>query len=161
MECRSGLALSESLERVNLYLCERSTSNRFVTLFLFSLDQNGEGTYVSAGHNPTYLCRSFSHEIEELGAGGLILGAFQLATYQSSPFFMQPGDLLVVYSDGITEAMNPSGEMFGETRLIRVIRDHATQGCTILKEAILKAIQEFTQGRHQTDDMTFLIVQKK
>ncbi|MFZ0428008.1 MAG: SpoIIE family protein phosphatase [Acidobacteriota bacterium] len=160
MECRVGASLTDMLNRVNDYLCEKSPSNRFVTLFLFSLDQHGKGHFLSAGHNPVYLYRATSGVIEELTAQDLILGAFSFARYSAQPMAMSPGDILVVYSDGVTEAMNPRDEMFSEERLTDLIRQNSSRGCRNLETTILRSIEEFTEGRDQTDDLTFLIVQK-
>jgi len=160
MEFRSGVPVNESIARVNLYLCEKSRSNRFVTLFFFSLDEQGKGEYVSAGHNPAYLFRADSGTIEELPALDLVLGAFTFATYQSVPVQMNSGDVLVVYSDGITEAENPHDEMFGEERFKEIICEYASAGCAQLEDQILESIREFTEGMAQTDDMTCVIVHK-
>jgi serine phosphatase RsbU (regulator of sigma subunit) len=161
MECRSGATLSESLNLVNLYLCEKSHSNRFVTLFLFNLQVDGTGEYLSAGHNPAYLYRASNQKIEELPARDLVLGAFEFAKYNSVPLTMEPGDLLFIYSDGITEAMNPDDEMYGEERLTKLIRETASLGCKVLEGQLLDSIQQFTEGMAQTDDMTYMIVQKR
>jgi len=160
MEFRSGVPVHESIARVNLYLCEKSRSNRFVTLFFFSFDEEGSGEYVSAGHNPAYLYRADGGTIEELPARDLVLGAFTFATYQSVSVQMNSGDVLVVYSDGITEAENPHDEMFGEERFKKIIREYASTGCAQLEDQILESIREFTEGMAQTDDMTCVIVQK-
>lgn len=160
MEFRSGVPVHESIARVNLYLCEKSRSNRFVTLFFFSFDEDGLGEYVSAGHNPAYLYRAETDSIEELPARDLVLGAFTFATYQSVPVQLHPGDVLVVYSDGITEAENPHDEMFGEERFKTIICEYASAGCAQLEDQILESIREFTEGMAQTDDMTCVIIQK-
>lgn len=160
MGCRSGASLEEAARMVNLYLCEKSQTNRFVTLFLFSVDASGQGRFLSAGHNPAYLYRARNATVEELAAQDLILGAFTFADYSTHPFRMEPGDVLVVYTDGITEAMNPHDELFGEERLMELIRLTASQGCKLLEETILDSIVEFTQGMAQTDDMTVMIVQR-
>ena len=160
MECRSSLSsLEDSVSAVNECLCRHSESDRFVTMFLFSIDEDGSGEYVSAGHNPAYLYRAASREVEALSSTGLILGAFASASYESATIDINCGDVLVVYSDGITEAENPEEEFFGEERLIEVIRNHAHQGCHELKRMILSAVEEFTEGLHPIDDMTGIIVQ--
>ena len=161
MESRSAAPPNEILNQINVYLCEKSQSNRFVTLFLFRLGISGEGEYVSAGHNPAYLFRSETGEIEELHARDTVLGAFSFSRYESVPMEMNQGDLLVVYSDGITEAMDPHDDMFGEERLIGLIREHASSGCKVLEETIISSIEEFTQGMPQTDDMTCMMIQRK
>ena len=152
LQLRSGTDSTEALARANQFLCERSQSNRFVTLFLFSLDGSGKGHYVGAGHNPAYVYRKAEGTIEELRSKGLVLGAFDFAKYSALPLQLNPGDLLVVYSDGLTEAENTSGDMFGEERLIELIQEDGNKGAGALQESILKAIENFTQNRAQTDD---------
>ena len=158
MECRTGESLSNVLEAINQLMYKRSPSNGFVTLFLFSLDPNGKGEFVGAGHNPAYLYRAASGEIDELVSQGMVLGAFPSAKYESSPLEINRGDVLVVYSDGITEAADSEGGMFGEERLMDVIRSNAPAGTKVLQEKILEAVSQFTKGMYQTDDMTFVLI---
>ncbi len=158
MECRSSGELETALERVNQLLFDRSRSNDFATLFAFSLNPEGQGHYVSAGHNPAYLLRASNGEIEKLTEGGLILGAFGSASYQSEALRLTPGDVLMVYSDGITEAENPESEMFGEKRLQEVFKRHGFAELEVLKQHILESIDEFTQSKPQMDDMTLLLL---
>jgi len=150
----------EVLNRVNQLLCEKSLPYQFVTLFLFLLSPQGVGQFISAGHNPAYLFRSATGKIEELSSGGLILGAFAFVSYQSCPLHLHQGDILVVYSDGLTEAQNQQEEMFGEERLLKIIQQEAPSGSHAFQQKFLKAIEEFTQGMPQTDDITFLVVEK-
>jgi sigma-B regulation protein RsbU (phosphoserine phosphatase) len=140
---------------------ERSPANGFVTLFLFSFDASGKGEFVGAGHNPVYLFRAASGEIEELVSQGIILGAFPSATYTSSPLQIDPGDVLVVYSDGVTEAAGQDDEMFEEERLLELIRDNASKGAAVLKGKILEELERFTEGVAQNDDITFLVIEHK
>jgi len=158
MECRTGVPPEKMLERVNQLMCERSASHAFVTLFFFSFNAQGKGVYLGAGHNPAYLYRASTGEIEELHSEGLILGAFESVSYSSQPLQLDPGDVLVVYSDGVTEAENPQGEMFEEERLLQVIKANASAGVEILKKKILEAIDQFTEGMAQTDDLTFVLI---
>jgi serine phosphatase RsbU (regulator of sigma subunit) len=160
MECRSGTGPEQALTRVNQFLCERTAVDRFVTLFLFALDAEGRGRFINAGHNPPYLFRAATGEIERLELGGLILGAFDFASYVAHPLELQRGDVLVVYSDGVTEACDPQGEMFGEQRLLALIGAEAPAGGQALERGILKAVKEFTRGMAQSDDITFLLVDK-
>ncbi len=159
-EYRSGAPLDDVLNRTNRHLHQKTQSNRFVTLFLFSLSSGGEGAYISAGHNPAYLLRSSSGEIEELPSKNPILGAFEAVTYETTPFQLQLGDLLVVYSDGVTEAMDPDGNMFEEARLIQAVQEFGPSGGEVLEERILESLDEFTQGMPQTDDITLLLVER-
>jgi len=158
MECRTGVPPEKMLERVNKLMCERSASNAFVTLFFFSFDAQGKGEYLGAGHNPVYLYRASTGEIEELHSEGLILGAFESVSYDSCPLQLNSGDVLVVYSDGVTDAENPQGEMFGEERFLQVIRSNASAGVEVLEEKILEALDQFTEAMAQTDDITFVLI---
>jgi serine phosphatase RsbU (regulator of sigma subunit) len=159
-EFRYGTQPQEVLNRVNQLLYEKTLPGRFVTLFLFLLNSQGVGQFISAGHNPAYLFRSATGEIEKLTSDDLILGAFTSVSYQSSPFHLHQGDILVVYSDGLTEARNQQKEMFGEVRLLKIIQQDAPSGSHALQQKFLNAIEEFTLGMPQTDDITFLVVEK-
>ena len=108
MECRSGRTPEEIACRLNLFLCEKTASNRFATVFFFRTDSKGNGVYISAGHNPAYLIRG-DGEIETLSSEGLMLGAFEFALYKSNPFQLGRRDSLLIYSDGLTDAQNPEG----------------------------------------------------
>jgi len=86
---------------------------------------------------------------------------FDFAAYESAPFQLQAGDVLLVYSDGVTEAQNPQDEMFGEESLREIIRKEAPSGIDTLQARILTAIEEFTHGKAQSDDITLLLVQRR
>jgi serine phosphatase RsbU (regulator of sigma subunit) len=159
-EFRYGTQPQEVLNRVNQLLYEKTLHDRFVTLFLFLLSPQGEGQFIGAGHNPAYLFRSATGKIEVLSSDNLILGAFTPVSYQSSPLHLYQGDILVVYSDGLTEARNQREEMFGEERLLKIIQQEAPSGSHAFQQKFLKAIEEFTQGMPQADDITFLVVEK-
>jgi serine phosphatase RsbU (regulator of sigma subunit) len=160
MEFHSRTQPQEVLNRVNRLLCEKSLPCQFVTLFLFLLSPDGMGQFISAGHNTAYLFRSATGTVEELVSNANVLGLFDYVCYESSAFRLDKGDILVVYSDGLTDAENPQEEMFGEERLLRIIRQEAPSGSQALEERFLKAIEEFIQGMPQTDDITFVVVEK-
>ena len=160
MEFHSRTQPQEVLERVNRLLCEKSLPYQFVTLFLFVLNPQGMGQFISAGHTPAYLFHSATGKIEELGSNANVLGLFDDASYESSVFRLDKGDILVVYSDGLTDAENPQGEMFGEERLLKLIRQEAPSGSQAIEQRLLKAIEAFTQGLPQTDDITFVVIEK-
>jgi sigma-B regulation protein RsbU (phosphoserine phosphatase) len=160
MEFRSGTQPQEILNRVNQLLCERSLPFQFVTLFLFLLNPHGMGQFISAGHNPAYLFRSATGKIEKLFSDAHFLGMFDVASYPSRAFRLDKGDILVVYSDGLTDAENQRQEMFGEERLLSIIRQEAPLGSHALEQRFLQAIEEFTEGMPQTDDITFMVVDK-
>ncbi len=160
MEFHSRTQPQEVLNRVNRLVCEKSLPSQFVTLFLFLLGPHGAGQFIGAGHNPSYLFRSATGIIEELVSDAYILGMFDFASYESRAFRLDKGDILVVYSDGLTDAENRQEEMFGEERLLAIIRQEAPSGSRALERELLKAIEEFTQGTPQTDDITFVVVEK-
>jgi serine phosphatase RsbU (regulator of sigma subunit) len=160
MEFHSGTQPREVLTRVNRLLCEKSLPYQFVTLFLFLQNPQGMGQFISAGHNPAYLFRSATGKIEKLFSDAFFLGMFDFASYESRTFRLDKGDILVVISDGLTDAENPKQEMFGEQRLLQIIRQEAPSGSDAIEREVLKAVEEFTQGMAQTDDITFVIVEK-
>jgi serine phosphatase RsbU (regulator of sigma subunit) len=160
MELRSGTQPHEVLNRMNRLLCEKSLPGQFVTLFLCLLNPHGEGQFISAGHNVAYLFRAATGKIEWLIPDAFALGMFDFATFQSRPLHLEDGDILVIYSDGLTDAQNQESEMFGEERLLKIIREAAPSGSCALEEKLLKAIEEFTDGAPQTDDITWLVVGK-
>jgi serine phosphatase RsbU (regulator of sigma subunit) len=160
MEFRSGTEPAEALNRVNQLLCEKSLPSQFVTLFLFLLGPSGAGQFISAGHNPAWVVRAGTGKIEWLASDHYALGMFDFATYQSREFQLCKGDILVVYSDGLPDAQNERDEMFGEKRLLNIIREEAPLGSHALELRLLQAIEEFTQGTPQTDDITFMVVEK-
>jgi serine phosphatase RsbU (regulator of sigma subunit) len=159
-EFRSGTQPAEVLNRVNRLLCEKSLPFQFVTLFLFLLNADGTGRFISAGHNRAWLFRSATQKIETLSSEACFLGVFDSAAYQPRTLHLDKGDVLVVNSDGLTDAENPAGEMFGEERLREIIQREAPSGSCAVEQSFLKAIEDFTQGMPQTDDITFVVVEK-
>ena len=115
---------------------------------------------VNAGHNPGYLFRSATGEIEEMSSTGLIVGALSFASYELAPLHLNSGDSLVIYSDGLSEAENPNGEMLGEAKVKDIIRRQASAGAEVLEQKLLEAIHTFTEGQAQSDDITLMIIEK-
>jgi len=148
-----------AMNRLNKFLHEKQ-SGKFATMFVFSLNPDGQGQFISAGHNPAYLFRASKNEIEELHSNCMILGAFDFAMFQASPLEMHEGDVLIAYSDGLTEAEDPAGDMFGEERVKDIIQREAAQGSDKLHKALLSGIEQFTRGRAQTDDITIMIAER-
>ena len=160
IEFHCNIEPGEILKRVNRLLCEKSMPGQFVTLFLFLQNPRGVGQFISAGHNPTYLFRASTGKIEKLYSDSFFLGMFEEAIYESRPFQLDKGDILVVISDGVTDAQNPRQEMFGEQRLLQIIRQAAPSGGLAIEKEFLRAVEEFTEGMTQTDDITFVVVEK-
>jgi sigma-B regulation protein RsbU (phosphoserine phosphatase) len=95
-----------------------------------------------------------------LVSDAFVLGMFDCASYQSRTLHLNNGDILVVYSDGLTDAHYQQEEMFGEERLLKLIQQEGPSGSHALEQKLLQAIEAFTQGMPQTDDITFVIVEK-
>jgi len=160
MEFHAGTKAEEVLSRVNRLLREKSLPFQFVTLFLFVLAPDGGGRFISAAHNIAYLFRAATGKIETLGPEAFALGMFEEVCYAARPLQFATGDILLVYSDGLTDAENQREEMFGEERLLQLIREAGPAGSHALEKKLLCAIEEFTEGTPQTDDITFVIVEK-
>src|SRR5262249_40723135 len=109
MQLRAKVSSPEALNSLKQFLCGKSPSSSFDTLFLFTLDTVGRVTYINAGHNTAYIFRAAARDIEEVPSNNMLVGAFSFATYESAPLQLDPGDMLVVYSDGLTEAENKDG----------------------------------------------------
>jgi sigma-B regulation protein RsbU (phosphoserine phosphatase) len=149
------------LERLNQHLLESSTPNKFVTLLLAELaPRASELRYINAGHNPGVLLRS-GGAVEELGSSGVPLGLLPVARYREECIRLEHGDLVCLYSDGITEAESPSEEEFGMGRLIEVLLAHRERPLAEMQEAILQAVAEFSQGRPQGDDQTLVLLRRE
>ncbi len=161
MEFRSAPNAGLVLHEVNKVLCEKTPAHRFVTLFLFQLDNAGKGHFISAGHNPAYLFRAATGEVEQLASAGIPLGMFPFAKYETTDLQLNRGDLLLVYSDGLTEAENGAQQEFGEERLLSLIRSEAPRGADAMEKVLLGELDKFTQGAMQTDDITFMLIENR
>ncbi|HEV8581157.1 MAG TPA: SpoIIE family protein phosphatase [Thermoanaerobaculia bacterium] len=149
------------LERLNRHIVESSAANKFITMLLAELDpRTGVLHYMNAGHNPGILLR-LDGTVEQLGAGGLPLGLLPEALFQSRALTLEPGDLLCIYSDGITEAESPDEEEFGMGRLIDLLRSERDLPLAELVEAIPGAVGEFSRGLPQGDDQTLVLLRRE
>ncbi len=149
------------LARLNRHIQESSTPNKFITMLLGELDPGtGRLRYVNAGHNPGLLLRR-DGRVEELGATGVPLGLLTGSRYTEREVTVEPGDLLCVYSDGITEAESVTDDEFGTERLIELLRAHHDDApLDELLESIQSAVGDFSQGRPQYDDQTLLLLRR-
>jgi sigma-B regulation protein RsbU (phosphoserine phosphatase) len=146
--------------RLNTQICRHSPSSRFITLFYgVYTPATGALTYVNAGQNPPLLRRA-DGSIERLGGTGIALGMFEGSTYQAVETAVGFGDLLVLYSDGITEAENPQGEPFEESGLERFLAARGGESPAELAPAILQAVEAHARDSRFTDDLTVLILKR-
>jgi hypothetical protein len=152
-------SLSELIASVNRYACTNSQGGlRFTTAFLAELDPVTRTlNYINAGHNQPMLCRQ-SGMLERLDAGGLPIGINTDAPYQSGSVVLAPGDWLVIFTDGVVEAVNTSDEEYGEQRLLAVVASSATASPTDMMQRIFTALDVFVGNTPQHDDVTCLLL---
>ncbi len=155
---RAGLGLQKCVEGLNAYLCERSRDDRFVTLFTFDLSREGHGVYVNAGHLPALVFRAADGRVEQLDERGLVVGALEDMSYIEHELTLASGDLLLVYSDGVTEAADGKGEEFGEEQLERVFTAAASQGIAATADALDAALATHLDGGEPGDDVTVVLL---
>lgn len=149
--------LSETISRINRYVCERSRSARFATVFYGLIHRSGLTKWVNAGHCPAMLVHQ-SGEVDMLEAGTVPLGLFVESEFPVTETHFTAGDKLVVYSDGVSEATDWAGEQFGEKRLEAVLAAHAALPADELYEKVRHELGEFTSGAEQDDDVTLLVL---
>jgi len=152
-------ALADLVEGLNRYACSNSQDGRrFTTAFLAEFDPASRGlTYINAGHNPPILQRT-SGAIEHLEEGGLPLGMFPDVKYASGSCILQPGDFLMVFTDGLVEAENVNQQEYGEPRLLEVLRNGSQLGPEELLGRVMADIDAFVGAAPQHDDMTCVLM---
>ena len=160
-------SVAEVVGRVNDLIVRSTDPHMFATFFYGLLDLNaGTFTSTNAGHNPPLVLRN-SGELETLGAGGLLLGMLPDQGYRQEIVTLAPGEVVVLYTDGITEAVGPSAEeddpeaMFGDEALADVVRRSAHLPAVGIKEAIMDAVAEHTSGVPQSDDITLVVIRRQ
>ena len=146
--------------RLNTQICRHSPGSRFITLFYgVYTPATGCLTYVNAGQNPPLLRRA-DGTIERLGGTGIALGMFEGSTYDAVTTSVAHGDLLVLYSDGITEAENPAGQPLEESGLEAFVAARGSDSPAVLAPAILHAVEAHARDSRFTDDLTVLILKR-
>ncbi|OGU51957.1 MAG: fused response regulator/phosphatase [Ignavibacteria bacterium GWC2_36_12] len=152
-----GIPADNVLSEVNNILVDESPSNMFVTIFYGVLDtRSGAFEYSNGGHNPPYLI-SVDGKVKQLdNIGGLMIGAMKDVPYESNVVMIQPGESLLFYTDGVTEAFNKNEEEFQETRLSEILFNKNSSTTSDLVQHVFKNIQSFTEGVEQSDDITCL-----
>jgi serine phosphatase RsbU (regulator of sigma subunit) len=154
-------SLVTTISAVNRYLADNIPANRFVTLFYAELDpESGALSFLNAGHNPPLIVHS-AGTVEQLASGGLPLGIKPDAEYREGRTQLQPGDVLVIYSDGVTETVSPTGEEFGPTRLYEVVSRNIEASAAGIRDRIESSLTKFSQGTSAADDITLVIVKRQ
>ncbi len=156
------LPLPELVKRLNLQVARHAPPSRFITLFLASFEPaSGRLTFVNAGQTPPLLRRQ-NGTIERLMSGGVALGMFEGSTYEAGEAQLNPGDALLMYSDGITEAESPDGQPFDEAGLERTLALHAgayqASAAATLGRAVFDAVERHRRDQRLADDLTVLVL---
>ncbi len=156
-----GGDLPELVRRLNNVVYKNTSPERFITLFACVLDaRNHLLTYINAGHNYPFCINGRTKDVLALAEGGLPLGMFPNATYQEGTMVVRPDDLLVFYTDGVTEAKNKTFADYGDDRFKKCIEQFSTLDAKSVKTSILSDIHSFTGAEPQSDDLTLLVVKR-
>ncbi|MCI0662285.1 MAG: SpoIIE family protein phosphatase, partial [Acidobacteria bacterium] len=158
---RTRISASEVVSEINQYIYDNTPSNRFVTLFYSELEHRSHQlTYINAGHNPSLLVRA-SGEVTRLDIGGFPLGITPFGDYREGWVELEPGDVLVIYSDGVTESLDEKGEEFGEARLIEIVQKNRGRTAAGVRDRIDEALTKFVGKAKSVDDLTLVILKRK
>ena len=148
------------VERLNVQICRHTPGSRFITLFYgVYTPSTGALTYVNAGQNPPFIRRG-DGRFERLTATGVALGMFEQSMFVAMETHIGPGEMLVLYSDGITEAEDPEGQPFEETGLQSVVNRYASDPPADLGDRVLKGVEAHARNSRFTDDLTILILRR-
>jgi sigma-B regulation protein RsbU (phosphoserine phosphatase) len=144
------------MARVNKALLRRAIEARFATMFYGVVAPDGSLRYCNAGQEPPLVIRRVG--IEWLEEGGPVLGLLTMATYRSGGIHLEPGDLVVVCSDGVTEARNLAGEEFGRDRLVEALAQAHGSKPEAALDLLLGAVRKYSEGAAQGDDITAMVL---
>ncbi len=152
----------QCLAAANELLCEQNPLELFVTVFYGVLDvETGELTYANAGHNPPLLARSNGNVASLPGTGGMAMGVMPELSYNEGRVTLEAGDTLLLYTDGVSEAMDRNGREFSEERLVGSLSESCRQSVEIVLSTVIDAVSRFVGDAPQSDDITCLVVRYK
>lgn len=147
---------AEVLFKVNNELCKGNEQSMFVTLFFGKLNiKTGHLAFANAGHNPFILLKYNRMEYQKL-ASGIVLAAFENFIFSNEQLTLLPGDTMIMYTDGVTEAMNSEHKLFGEERLLDVFKSQTDAPISSLVESVINSVENHVQDFEQSDDITLL-----
>jgi sigma-B regulation protein RsbU (phosphoserine phosphatase) len=157
------IELPQLAAKMNYFLYQSTGPNSYATFFYAQLDQHTrELRYVNAGHNAPYLLRAGGDSpVEELTTGGTIIGMFPQTRYEEGTLALNTGDVLIVFTDGVTEALNPADEEFGEDRLKDLLRTVGPLPVEEMSARITQELKDWIQDAAQYDDLTFVLLKVK
>jgi serine phosphatase RsbU (regulator of sigma subunit) len=144
--------------RLNQFLLDRTGGEKYATLFYSLLHDDGRLSYINAAQCPPIVLRVNGERIE-LEATGMPVGLMEGAEFALETLRLEPGDRVVIYSDGVTEAQNQKREFFGKKRLNEILKAHAGESCSAIHDAIQEGVTAFTEGAPQSDDITVVVLE--
>jgi phosphoserine phosphatase RsbU/P len=152
--------LAAVMTLLNKITCRNCPSNKFITFFFCVLDPGtGELAYCNAGHNPPVIVRA-NGAVEYLDGGGTVLGILSIATYSEYRAKLEPGDVLAIYSDGVTEANNAKEEEYGDERFAAVLTANRTRSAPEIVAAVNQDLTDFAAGSPPADDITLIVARR-
>ena len=154
-DVEAGPGAARVVTQLNRTLCRRRMAERFVTLFYGVMTRDRRLTYCNAGHCRPILVRQSS--VRRLAVGGLPPGLFDDARYDEESLYVEAGDTLVVFSDGIAEASSRT-QQFGDARIQQIVVEHQHETASAVLDRVLSAVRDFTRGARQRDDMSVFVV---
>lgn len=161
METKQGTP-AEELKELNQLIYQDITEEMFITMLHSKYDlKNRTLSYSNAGHNPILVYKAEKDVVEVHTVKGVALGFLEDYSYREAKLEVEKGDIIVLYTDGITEAENCKKELFGIERLKNVVYNHKNKSAEKIKEAILESVVSFREEREQVDDITFVVLKSK
>ncbi len=154
----ADIPLNEIVQKINKIIYTNTPFDKFITAFFGVLNvKNGEITYVNAGHNPPYLYHA-DLSFRTLDCGGLILGMMPVVAYEQETLSLVAGDCLVMFTDGVSEAMNAESEEFEEHRIEKCVSDSYAMGAQGVMQHLIDEVEAFSAGMPQADDITVMVI---
>jgi serine phosphatase RsbU (regulator of sigma subunit) len=158
----SGRQPAAALERANELLMKDTRTDLFLSAFYAILSpQRAEMTYTLAGHNRPLHYRRATGKVQELRAEGIVLGLLESIELEQKTISLSPGDIVLAYTDGVTEALNEEMQPFGIDRLMTSLKDHSAKPAQEILQSVLDDVERFTGGELQSDDLTLLIFERQ
>jgi len=158
----AGRAPVAALLWANQLILNDSAGGLFLTAFYAELDTlAGRLTYANAGHHRPLWWQAAAHRFQELAARGIVLGALETIDLEECTIVVMPGDLIIFYTDGLTDAMDGAGQLFGAERLREVVAAHATGTAQQILAAVVQAVRDFVGAAPQSDDLTLLVLKRQ
>jgi sigma-B regulation protein RsbU (phosphoserine phosphatase) len=153
----TGLGMEEIALRINRFLLERTEGEKYATLFYAVLEAGGRMRYINAGHCPPFLLRNGT--LDGLAATAMPVGLIDRASFPPAEIWLEPGDKIVIFSDGLSEAEDVNGVFYGLRRMKETILAHAAASCGEIHDALMRSVEDYTTGALQSDDITLVVLE--